>query len=463
MSENWNWTETRPGHWERHVDHIEDYFVTVADLTRPVGGDHFSTSFGAQIKFQPDKALGEIESALKQAWAALRFDLPQLASIVEDRRMIYETLPDDLTMQEWLSCTVVINTSSNSSAELFPRLHQSPKQAMLHYLPKSSEVVIHTAHWRLDGYGATLLLSQLLQHVVELPTSTITFGSEPTRLYPSHFVLLKAPENPPESSQKITDQSIFDYVTHLPSIQIPSVTGATPKLVPATHRQEITLNQQQTADLIASAKARGVSLTVVAHAAMIRATKAMNPDITLDESAKYACICPVSIRDLLPTPYDGPAYAASVAMTGVPIGFMSTTFNKDIDRLQDLYRNELKHPGRIEGLRAFQNKMTESLKQPPVVDIPTPTHPTLNSLGLIERYLKQSYQGKDGEVKVDKFWVGTGVVDHTVWVYIWTWKEQLTISATYNTGMYDDHTIEDFLRQFLEVLTQKLIPTASTS
>jgi hypothetical protein len=305
---------------------------------------------------------------------------------------------------------------------------------MLYYLPKSSEVVIHTAHWRLDGYGATLLLSQLLQHVVELPTSTITFGSEPARLHPSHFVLLKAPENPPESSQKITDKSIFDYITHLPSIQIPSVTGDTPKLVSVTHRQEITVSQQQTTDLVASAKARGATFTAVAHAAMIRATKAMNPDIALDEGAKYACICPVSIRDLLPSPYDGPAYAASVAMIGVPVGFTSTTFDKDMEFLQGLYR-ELKHPSRIEGLRAFQNKMTESLKQPPVADIPTPTHPTLNSLGLIERYLKPSYQGKDGEVKVDKFWVGTGVIDHTVWVYIWTWKDQHTISATYKTVM----------------------------
>ncbi|KAH8694198.1 hypothetical protein BGW36DRAFT_384539 [Talaromyces proteolyticus] len=458
MSEDWK--ATSPGRWERPIDSLEDYFVTIADLTRPVGGEHFSLSFGAQIKFHPERTLEDIEAALKQAWTVLRFEHPQLATTVEGSHMVYETLRNESAQQDWLSRTVVMDTSSNSSAELFPQLNQSPKQAVLYYLRTSSEVVIHSSHWRTDGIGATLLLSQLLKHIATPLTSAIVFGSECARLHPSHFALLGASDKPPEASQYITDQSLADYIAHLPSIQIPSAGEPMQKLSPTTHRQEIVICDQQTTDLVASARARGVTLTVVAHAALIHATKRMNTSISLDENASYACICPVSLRDQLPSPYNGPSYAASVAMTGVPMGFTSTNLKKDIEFLQGLYRNEAKRPERIEGLRAFQTKMTTILKQPPIAEVPIPAHPTLNSLGLIEQNLQSSYPSDHGDLEVDKYWIGTSVVDHTVWVYIWTWKKKLTISATYNTGIYDDRIIGNFLEQFSQVLIKELTPLA---
>lgn len=456
MSEDWK--ATSPGRWERPIDALEDYFVTIADLTRPVGGEHFSLSFGAQIKFCPERTVEDIEATLKQAWTVLRFEHPQLAATVEGSHMVYETLRDDSALQDWLSRTFIMDNSSKSSAELFPQLNQSPQQAVLYYLRTSSEVVIHSSHWRTDGIGSIMLMSQLLKHVAASPTSAIVFGSEHARLHPSHFALLGASDTPPQASQDITDQSIVDYISHLPSIQIPPVGESMQRLSPTTHRQQMEISEQQTTDLITSAKARGVTLTVVAHAALINATKLVNNGILGSENASYACICPMSLRDQLPDPYNGPYYATSVAMTGVPIGFTSTNLKKDTEFLQKLYRDEVKRPERIEGLRAFQTKMTTSIKQPPIAEIPIPTHPTLNSLGLIERNLQSSYPGKFGDLEVDKFWVGTSVVDHTVWVYVWTWKKQLTISATYNTGIYDDAVIGNFLEQFSQVLFKELPP-----
>jgi hypothetical protein len=450
-----DWKETAPGRFERPTDSLEAFYIATAKLGQPLGAEHLAFSFGLQIQHQYADLIG----ALQYAWIRVREEHPKLAATVDSSNLVYQKLtPDQSSIDAYLTETFkVIGPPVKSATELFPSLNAPAERAVLYYLPASSEIVIHTAHWRIDGIGALQILDQLLCNVVAAHSShsslsSLLSGAEEANLTPGFDTVLNLDAQPPESVTAVSNNALANFGAHQPALSIPPST-APPSPSATTHRQQIVFSPSLSSAISAAAKERGISVTVAAHAALIHAAKSLK---AADSPAtSYTSWVAFSVRNMLPEQYQGPAYAVTCAHTGWPLALQPTDFRNDTYGLQKFYQ-ESSSPEMMASLRAFHNTLTALLSQPLPPGAPIPAYPALNSIGIVDNIIKSTYGEGDGVIKTSNFWLGNAVTTLDIWVHIWNWQGQITLSGLHNIGVYDDQKINEFLQKVKDILVTEL-------
>ena len=174
-----SWKETSPGHFERPFDSIERFFLAIGRGSLALNREHWAVSIFAQ--FESNASREDTETALRHAWKTMRYDHPSLASIAREEIKMYE-VPDQVALDAWLDRTFILESASTTKDELLA-LFRPSALASLHYLPHTSEILIHSSHWRIDLVGAISLLQNLFS-AVDKPRP-IDFGDEAANLSPS--------------------------------------------------------------------------------------------------------------------------------------------------------------------------------------------------------------------------------------------------------------------------------------
>lgn len=445
-----DWKETTPGRSERPIDSLEAFYIATSNLSEYLGKEHLSLSFGVRIEHQ----LVHIVDALKNAWSSLRYEHPKLAATAEGPNLVYHVAADQAAIDAYLAETFIINSFVRSSAELFPSLSTPPPRTILYYLPTSSEIVVHSAHWRLDGMGSLHLLSLLLDHLAAPPVTLSNLrDTEIVRLTPGLDTVLLLDAQPADSALAVCNNALANFASHQPAMRLPFLSDPPiPSIV--TRRHQLIFPKEFSDAIIAASKAGGVSVTAAIHAALVSALKTCKePD---DRTTNHASWCAFSVRRKLPDKYQGVPYAVAGAHTGWPLALASTDFARDVTIMQQFYNNSLASSDAVASLRYLHGLLTTQLNQPLPPGSPIPVWLGLNSLGIVDRIIQSTYGEGAGHLKVHDFWLGNTVMTLDIWVHLWTWKGQITLSALYNAGVYEDGIIQGFLKQIKQVLATEL-------
>jgi hypothetical protein len=442
-----SWKETSAGRFERPIDSLENFYRATAAVGAVLGKEHLALSVSAQLDLDLDLVRKEdVETALRDAWKTMRYDHPKLATTVKGDTLVYQ-VPSASALDSWLAESFLVKPST-TSAGLFPSLSAPPALALLYYLPHTSEVILHTSHWRIDGIGGLHFLDRFLTALAS--PRNVSFGDEARNLAPGLDTVLSLSETVSTENDAASNETLMDFGMHLPSISIPpSFQDPVPSTI--THRQELQFSVPTSTALVRACKARDLGITTAIHASVIAAAQQLAAPNS--PATNYASWCAFSLRPLCPAPWDSHAYAVAGAHTGMPLAMKPAGFEKDAAALQTFYKTALADTETVKGLRAFHNKLTHMLQNPPP-GLPPPADPALNSLGVVDRFLKGDYG--DGKVRVGGFWLGNAVIGFQLWTHLWRWQGRVTLSVLHNVGVYDDRTVRGFVGKIREIVLAEL-------
>ena len=175
------------------------------------------------------------------------------------------------------------------------------------------------------------------------------------------------------------------------------------------------------------------------------------------QTSNYASMCAFNLRSRLPAPHNGPIFACNGAHTGLPIAFKpSGSFNDDVGKVGEFYRKALSG-NVVEGLKVYHEKLTHQFSQLPAEGSMLPAETALNSIGVVDKYIKRRYGEMPLRVDVKNFWLGNTICTPTVWVHLWTFQDQITLSALHNEGFYPSPTtVRSLLQKVKGILCHNL-------
>ena len=436
------WKETSPGRFERPFDGIERFYRAVASAGGPL--EQWSITTVAQIRL--NLPASDKVAALQHAWTALRYDHPQIACTEQSDTNVYE-VPDEAALATWIKDTFIVEHSQTAN-NLLSTFNRSPS-ATLHYLPQTSEVAIHCSHSRMDGIGALHLLHQLFKALAE-PRS-ISFGTESKNLSPGLFDAAGIPTDvTPEIQQAVTGL-ITNLASSQPSLGLPTI--ASNQIPGPTQRRELKFGTHKTDTVVKACKDRGLGITAAVHAALILATQQLSPPELAGR--KYTSWCLVNLRPYCQPPYDSATYPVALYHGASVMSIAPSSFLQDALELQSVYKQSWQ-PSQstlLTNLSHFIETLAPMLGQPPPPNIEPPSEPLLSSLGVVDRYIQPRY---GDEVEVNDFWMAIEMLTRQVELHVWTFHDDLTLSATFNENFYEGEFIESFLSRIQAILLKGL-------
>ncbi|MCJ1237516.1 hypothetical protein MMC14_005502 [Varicellaria rhodocarpa] len=376
----------------------------------------------------------------------MRYAHPEIASVIKGENKVY-IVPDTPTIQNWLQDTFFIE-NTRTATELFSEFRPGPL-ATIHYIPSTTEIAIHSSHWRIDGIGALQLLDQFFEALAN--PKEIRFGDEHMRLSPNLEEVLECSPHVSRELEEEADALVVKFVNGLPSIGLPIHTNKN-QISGATFRSSSDLEPKLTSIIIASCKARTISLTTAVHAAIILITQRLAP--ASSSSKKYTSWCALDLRKYCPSPYNSSAYAVSVCHTGIPAVIIPGDFTTITSSLQSMYSKSF-HSSDSNALKILDSvvrRTTALAKTTPPPDAPLPAEPMLSSLGFMDNYVKAKYDGFD----ILDAWLGVEMLTQQLEVYAWTWRGSLKLSVCYNGNFYEKDFVDQFLVDVKEVLLRSL-------
>ncbi|OAL00763.1 hypothetical protein IQ06DRAFT_148676 [Phaeosphaeriaceae sp. SRC1lsM3a] len=310
------WKEDSPGRYSRPIGENETFIKLVSDPGHPLGREHWAINSTVSIAPKGGLTSSRLVSQLRLAWGHLRFTHPSLAAYVsqDNKNLIYDVpKPEEVTA--WVDETFNVAEEASSAAEVISNLKPTP-YAILIYIPKSNELLGHTAHWRTDGIGVMLLLAELLQLAVKpnlTDPASLSWGDEPKRLAPAVEDAANIPLDANEDQTQLANHYLSTFALAGGAIGIPYV-GDSSILPRGTYSASHTLDTSTTAAVIQKCKSLNLSVTSALHASVAAANFRLAAPSRKHEH--YTSTVRFSLRPYLPAPYSGPDYAAGLYTTG---------------------------------------------------------------------------------------------------------------------------------------------------
>lgn len=426
------WKGTSPGHYERDMDDVESFYAFVASGGFSIGKEQWAITAGIKIEFESE----DLIAIVRQAWTTLRYKCPSLATTTEGNKRVYQ-VASNIELERWLEETFIVDDITLNAKQLFSKL-RPVKQATLYILLKSNEIVLRASHDRIDGIGTILFFDHLLR-IMSSPQK-IEFGDEAKNL----SLPLKIAANIQNATQMQVDKIkkyMNKWVSNFPSIglKIDNVD----KLPGAIQVQHITLSKNETTNIIASAKKRGLTPTHVVHAAAIFATKKHGKN---GEDTNYLSFGNFNLR----TRCHVNKHPVTTYSTGWPLIVLPSDFINTAYQLKEFYIGFLEDQDSLPMLTPFTAELKSIFSTPP--NSP-PSEPIISSLGIINSRLQETYD----LIKVKDFWLAVDMLTPQVEIYVWTWQGKMTFEACYNETYYQNETVEKFLLQIKEILFSELL------
>ena len=440
-----SWKEVYPRRFERPLDDIEIFFKTIADQGATFDREHWAVSIYAQ--FQCNMSSVDTELGLRTSWKTMRYDHPEIASFVVGNQKVYE-VPSPTTLDSWMADTFHVEPFATAD-RLFSKSRPSPFPT-LHYLPKTSEILIRSSHWRIDGIGALHLLNNFFRAFSQL--RCVIFGNEWRNLTPGLSEAAKLSQSPTEKASEAVANLLRQYTGNLPSIGLPTqIEKQTPG---GTRLTRLTIPPDTTLAILSSCGSQGYSVTTALHAALVAVTEHVAPrDAQLK---RYTSWCSFNLRPYVQRRYSDSTHAVAVYLVGFPLTITPSTFANNTAQLKEIYSNFASPQSAFKFetcLTPYIKEATTLFSQPQSEDLPAPTEPVLNSVGVVDRYLQQQH---GDAVAITDFWLATETLSRQLTVYVWTWQGRMVFSTCYNEEFYKEDTVKDLLERMRDMLLVEL-------
>ncbi|KAI1396511.1 hypothetical protein F4819DRAFT_475059 [Hypoxylon fuscum] len=448
------WKEVDTGTWVDDLDGAEKVFYNMSQAFKGLGKEHGSVYTVCKINVQGSGPKSPSEIILRNAWKLLRFEFPALSVMVEDSKKKYLVATAD-RVEQWAKETFIVETMLSVN-EIVPTLHLR-KLPCLIYLPSSSEIIFHASHWRIDALGACMILNRLFDLVTRCTEGyTIQQWSlEPQNLSPSLEDAFGSPKTYSPAMEAMA-QSIRkrNFETSYPSAGLPYNGDITRK--PAMSRNEATqFTVKSTKDLIASCREHKISVTAAIHAACAKTVF----DRSKHNNHNYSTVVSANVREYLPVPQHknteaSPAYSCGTYVTGITHTLRrADDYAARSSQLTEAYRGDWNVMEYMVALRPIYRVHGEALADVARPGTRTPaSNVTVSSLGIIEKYLKSEHDG----IVVEGFRLGSAIMTRQPTLYIWTFRNHLTISIDFNEAYYSTEVVRDLLKSVIDCLESEL-------
>jgi hypothetical protein len=381
----------------------------------------------------------------------LRFKHPSIAAVADDSDTgnINYSVPSIDELRKWSDETFSILDSDDSLTlnEVVANIKPSPL-VQAYYLPQAGRIVLHTSHWRTDGYGALLLLGAYFEALAsdQDPTDLI-WGQEVGRLAPSVEDVLGLPEQA-EPSIKEASKRYLNTASHVAG-SIGVGHDGEPESHPGGTRGELLKISAETSKRISEACSRlGISLLAAVHATIA----AVNHEATPVGRSKghYTSTMRFSLRPYLPEPYNT-SLAASGLYTG---GYLikdkpSGTWLENARHYHHHYEQGLdseflaaRRQYAIDALALFQSLP----KGAPRSEI------DISSVGDAELLVKPSYHCADGNIDVLDVTLGVDCVTPQLYLFYWTFRGCMSFQLVYNESYHQAERVRYLLDTLERIL-----------
>ncbi|KAJ4254530.1 hypothetical protein NW762_010129 [Fusarium torreyae] len=463
------------------VEKLLYHFKTV---TAPFAKEHLSIYSALKLSF-PSSVVDPVPH-IRTAWAATLKHHPQLGSVLNLQNQTDESgktptiLIPTYDSEEWLAKTFTIDHKATSATALFESA-KDEEYATCIWIPSSSQVLFQTSHWRMDGGSAMTIavnflhvLSQSLAKGADAALDSFTSPVGDGSIAPNVDWILDTfsdEASTPDYLIKAADTMYTDMLAGAPSVALPPREGSDEAIPEDSTRATLSFGKETTSQLLAGSKAKGITISLATHAAIIRCS-ARYPQHPLCKS--YGRFAPVDIRKDFPSPYNTPQYSIGEYCAAFPVIVLDVvnenkTFDQVCEELQKSYRrarnsgfeDDAGQPVATADLGApFIRRILDLVNTAPPPDMPTVQAVDFASMGLVEKVLDRQYPvlgGKnEGEVVVEDFWLGTQMIAKAVQCHGWTFRDQFVLTASWNKSYYDKVFIENFLKEVKEEMIRGL-------
>ena len=447
------WSEVTPGKFQRAIGENETFIKLVGDPGHALGREHWAINSIAS--FIPTGSLGAeaLPSVFLKAWKTLRFDHPSIAVHAVDEKTLEYVIPDNATLNNWASETFHVvkdKTAEDLIQEIKPGFYVT-----LTYLPKSNEILAHTAHWRTDGIGVLLLIDAFFDLVIR-PTltdpDTLVWGQEVTRLAPAVEDAANMLRVPTDAVKTLSQKCVETFYQAAGAVGIPYAGEAT-TLPSGTKSCHLAFSASESTSIVGQCKARGFSVTSAVHASVAAANFALASAENKDKN--YTSTIRFSLRPYLPEPYSTPAYASGLYTTGwmkaVPA---SASWIDNTKAYNNEYRNGLSKEY-IDSHRQYALGLGDLIRTMPQGGDP-PSDVDISSIGIAENLIMPFKGTPDRGVEVQSISVGVEILTRQCVCFVWTFRDQLNLNLVYNQSFHDEKDTALFLETVKEVMLREL-------
>ncbi|KAF4633170.1 hypothetical protein G7Y89_g4948 [Cudoniella acicularis] len=326
------------------------------------------------------------------------FQSPEIACSAEGNTKVYSVATES-SLEAWLDETFIIEPMIATIEGLFANFKPGPLSTC-HYLPRSSEFLIHNSYWRTGGIGAINLLNNFFHAVNN--SQEIAFVAEGVNLTPSVDELAGFLNVPSKEANEEAMALAVQYFGNLPTIGLPTKSNQVPG---PTHRSGIKLGVKTITSILATCKANNLTVTTAFHAAFIMATLDLDTS-KRPEGKKYTSYIAFNFYPYLAPPNGDPtAHPVTVNMLGLPLSITPKNFANCITQLQTVYKQPLSpKDNNFEAIMApYIKKFAAIAAMAPPPDVVLPSEPIINSLGVVDKYLEKHHGDK---VEIVDFWLG---------------------------------------------------------
>ena len=428
------WKQTALNRYERPLDDLESFFMSIHTLGAQHNRQHWALSTGIKIRTERVTFTEELRSV----WIALRYRHPIIATQVEDGKLVYHTA-DQIELEQWLKETFIVHPLNMMGSELYGTTPRPLKRVICNILPHTQEIVIQSTHVHLDGLGAVTLFDNLLRMLNE-PQQAPIFGNEAKNLLSPFSSLARIPAPTPEQQVR-WDQSLNTWLNAHPTLRL-AATNIND--VPGRSRMHsLTFTEASTTRIISASKELGLTVTHTAQAAIALASRAHGGKTEHNTFATFAVFnareyCTNSCSDALALV--GPHMTASPVIFNLG-SFLTTAYSARESFVSDRADKYALTMG-----PTFSTTIPRILATPPPIPA---SSPVLSSFGNLDGRLRRRYganetDGKNGIHVVD-FWCTLDEATPDFYVGLWTFRGRLRLQVGYNEKFHERDSVERWL------------------
>lgn len=447
------WSEVAPGRFQRAIGENELFIKLVGDPGHPVGREHWAINSIASFTLTGSLTREDPPSLFLKAWKVLRFHHPSIAvQAIDDKSLTY-TVPDTAALDQWATETFHV-VENETADELIPNIKPG-LYATLTYLPKSNELLGHTAHWRTDGVGVLLLIDAFFDLVASsaLPDpNTLIWGQEIARLAPPVEDAANIPIAPTDVIKTLSQKHLGTFHQAAGAVGIP-YKGEAITLPGGTRSSRLVFSTSETNIVINQCKAKGFSVTSAAHASIAATNHALASADNKDKH--YTSTVRFSLRPYLPMPYSTPAYASALYTTGwmktVPA---SVSWTDNAKAYNDEYRKGLSREF-IDSHREYALGLCNLIRNMPQPQDP-PSDVDISSVGVAESLIERVKGTQDRGVEIQGVSVGVEILTRQCVCFVWTFRDRLNLNLVYNESFHDEKDTASFLQMLKGIMLKEL-------
>ncbi|EEA23574.1 hypothetical protein TMatcc_002451 [Talaromyces marneffei ATCC 18224] len=459
-----SWAEVTSNRYQRPLGENERLIKFIGDHAHPAGREQWSVTTTATFQPCDNRAATEwAATTLPDAWKLLRFRHPSIASTpaTESDSLEY-AVPIDNDLEFWMQETYFIIEGKGSEDAI---AEMKPSQFMtLHFLPDTWDIILHTSHWRTDGYGAFQLIDAFFDAIKEVIDGgglpRVLWGEEVTRLVPSVESALDLPETvtPEITASAIKYASTHTYVKESVGISYNGEPTARPG---GTRAVRLQLNTETTQAIKQATNETQFDMYSAVHAALAKINFKYGKPLTssrLHDELEYASAIRLSLRPHLISPFtDNPSVAAGLYTGGY---VFKVTASDDFFTIAEKYQREYDNgvtPEFIESRRQFAIIALGGLQRGLPPPNPPPSYIDMSFVTGVNDMVKPIFDTKCGPLEVTRVGLGVETLTPQPYLFFWEFRGQLDLSFVYNEAYQDVEEVRKMLNSIVEVLEHELL------